>query len=92
MLTVARRGSNLPVLIAMERRKFCACVKAVRRTVKLNKKYAQTREGAAIAICTKTLLFPRGKTLKKFNCLKKKGTFKTQSRKALSRRREKAAQ
>lgn len=76
----------------MERRKFCACVKAVRRTVKLNKKYAQTKEGAAIAICTKTLLFPKGKTLKKFNCLKKKGTFKTQSRKALSRRREKAAQ
>jgi hypothetical protein len=76
----------------MEKRKFCACVKAVRRTVKLNKKYAQTREGAAIAICTKAILFPRGKTIKKFNCLKKKGTFKIQSRKALSKRRENAAQ
>jgi hypothetical protein len=76
----------------MEKRKFCACVKAVRRTVKLNKKYAQTREGAAIAICTKAILFPRGKTIKKFNCLKKKGLFKLQSRKALSKRRENAAQ
>ena len=76
----------------MERRKFCACVKAVRRTVKLNKKYAQTKEGAAIAICTKAILFPRGKTIKKVNCLKKKGTFKIQSRKALSKRRGNVAQ
>lgn len=75
----------------MEKSKFCKCVKAVRRTVKLNKKYAQTREGAAIAICTKKLLFPLGKTIKKVNCLKK-SAFKIQSRKALSKRREKAAQ
>lgn len=74
----------------MEKRKFCTCVKAVRRTVKLNKKYAKTKEGAAIAICTKKLLFPQGKTIKKVNCLKR-SAFKIQSRKALSRRQETSA-
>ena len=60
--------------------KFCRCVKGVRRTVKLNKKYAKSKEGAAIAICTRTILFPRGRTLKKLKC-GKKGKLVTQKRK-----------
>ena len=60
--------------------KFCKCVKGVRRTVKLNKKNAQSKEGAAIAICTRTILFPRGRTLKKLRC-GKKGKLVTQKRK-----------
>ena len=60
--------------------KFCKCVKGVRLTVKLNKKYAKSKEGAAIAICTRTILFPRGRTLKKLRC-GKKGKLVTQKRK-----------
>jgi hypothetical protein len=60
--------------------KFCKCVKGVGRTVKLNKKYAKSKEGAAIAICTRTILFPRGRTLKKLRC-GKKGKLVTQKRK-----------
>lgn len=57
---------------------FCHCIKKVRSTVKLrnnqvrkttNKKTAL--EQAAIAICVRSVLQTRGKTLKKFRCGKK---------------------
>ena len=67
--------------MATQKDRFCKCIKAVRRTVKLNTKYAKSKEGAAIAICTRTILFPRGRTLKKFTCLKK-GRLVTQKRKS----------
>jgi hypothetical protein len=57
--------------------KFCRCVKAVRKTVKARP--GSTKEQAAIAICTKTILFPRGRTLKKFKC-KTKNRLVTQKR------------
>jgi hypothetical protein len=66
--------------MANQKDKFCTCVKAVRRTVKLNKKYKSSREGAAIAICTRTMLFPKGRTLKRLKC-GKKGRLLTQKRK-----------
>lgn len=53
---------------------FCRCIKAVRKTVKLRKgqkKSPAAKEAAAIAICTKSVLQTRGKTLKKFSCKKK---------------------
>lgn len=56
-------------------KKFSSCVKAVRKTVKVRK--GSTSEGAAIAICTKSLLFPRGRTIKRY----KKGRLYTQKRK-----------
>ena len=65
--------------MATQKDRFCKCIEAVRRTVKLNKKYAKSKEGAAIGICTKTILFPRGRTLKKFTC-GKKGRLVTQKR------------
>ena len=67
--------------MASQKDRFCKCIKAVRRTVKLDKKYAKSKEGAAIGICTKTILFPRGRTLKKFTCVKK-GRLVTQKRKS----------
>lgn len=42
-------------------KKFNTCVKAVRRTVR-----AKNKESAAIAICTKSVLQTRGKTLKRY--------------------------
>ena len=48
-------------------KRFCKCIKQVRRTVKL-RRGSTDREGAAIAICTKSILQTRGKTLRKIKC------------------------
>ena len=67
--------------------KFCRCIKHVRRTVKtsrLNKSVARgssvssLKEKAAIAICIRSVLGSRGKTLKRFKCTGKKPFLKTQ--------------
>lgn len=55
-------------------KRFGRCVKSVRKTVKARE--GSTPEGAAIAICTKTLLFPAGRTIKRY----KKGRLTTQKR------------
>ena len=52
---------------------FCRCVGKVRKTVKLRKgspsgRTAASKERAAIAICVKSVLQTRGRTLKKFKC------------------------
>jgi hypothetical protein len=49
-------------------RRFCGCVKKVKRTVLLRKGLAQNKESAAIAICTKSMLQSRGRTLKRVRC------------------------
>ena len=49
-------------------KRFCKCIKAVRKTVKVRR--GSTKEAAAIAICTKTVLQSRGRTLKRFSCKK----------------------
>lgn len=59
------------------KRKFCRCIKAVSKTIKARK--GQTTEQAAIGVCTKSVLFSRGKTLKAFKC-GKKGRLITQKR------------
>ena len=54
--------------------KFCGCIKKVRRSVTLRKgsrKGDAAKEGAAIAICTKSVLQTKGLTLRKFKCGKK---------------------
>jgi len=65
--------------------RFCKCVKSVRRSVTLRSgRGPAAREGAAIAICTKSILQTRGKTLRKFSC-KKKPKLETQKFKRGSR-------
>jgi hypothetical protein len=56
-------------------KKFCRCIKYVRRTVKVlkNRKargssLQRLKESGAIAICVKSVLGSRGRTLKKFKC------------------------
>jgi hypothetical protein len=63
-------------------KKFCKCIKSVRKTVKVRgkNKSASAKESAAIAICTSTMLKRRGKTLKKFSC-SPKAVLKTQKMK-----------
>ena len=56
---------------------LCHCIKKVRNTVKLRtvKQAKRTtkkeKEKAAIAICVKSVLQTKGKTLKRFKCGKK---------------------
>jgi len=53
---------------------FCHCIKKVRSTVTLRKGLTRkmsknaAKESAAIAICVRSVLQKRGKTLKKFKC------------------------
>jgi len=54
-------------------KRFCKCIKKVRKTIK---PYKGTKEQAAIAICTKSVLQTKGKTLRKFTC-KKRSSVKT---------------
>ena len=56
---VAQQGSTRPY-----RKKFDRCVKTVRKTVKARK--GSTKESAAIAICTKSVLQTRGRTMKTY--------------------------
>jgi hypothetical protein len=49
--------------------KFCRCIQSVRKTVKRKGKAA--KEAAAIAICVRSVLGRRNKTLKRFKCLPK---------------------
>jgi hypothetical protein len=62
-------------------RKFCQCIKAVKKTLKLRKGLSPNKEAAAIAICVKSMLHTKGRTLKRFSCLGKKPKFITQKRK-----------
>jgi hypothetical protein len=54
-------------------KKLCSCIKKVRKTVKVRKGAStkKAREQAAIGICVRSVLQTRGKTLKRFSCLKK---------------------
>jgi hypothetical protein len=59
--------------------KLCRCIKQVRRTVKARgtkKQTAKAKESAAIAICVRSVLGTRGRTLKRFRC-KKGGPYVT---------------
>jgi len=51
--------------------RLCRCIKSVKKTVKLRSGRGDVaREKAAIAICVKSVLQTRGRTLKKFHCRK----------------------
>jgi hypothetical protein len=53
--------------------KFCSCIKQVQTTLKSG------GESRAIAICVKSMLHRRGRTLKKFKCLGGKPMLQTQA-------------
>ena len=54
--------------------RFERCVKKVKKSVR--PRTGSTKESAAIGICTKSVLFPRGRTMKRY----RKGHLKTQKR------------
>jgi hypothetical protein len=60
------RGTSRKMLAG----KFCRCIKKVRRTVKARgtKQGKTQKESAAIAICVRSVLGTRGRTLRKFKC------------------------
>jgi len=56
-------------------KRFCSCIKKVRRTVKPRTNSGDTKkdkERAAIAICVSSVLHSKGKTIKRFSCRNKK--------------------
>jgi hypothetical protein len=57
-------------------KRFCRCIKKVRRTVKARVNSGdlkKDKEKAAIAICVKSVLHSKGKTIKRFTCRGRKG-------------------
>lgn len=68
-------------------KRFCRCIKSVKKTIKLRPGQSKTnanKEAAAIAICVKSILQSRGRTLKRFNC--KKGHPHLSSQAMMTRR------
>ena len=61
-------------------RRMCDCIKDVKRKVTLRKNLAKTKEGAAIAICTRSILWPQKRTIKTIECKGKKPKLFTQKR------------
>lgn len=49
-------------------KRFCSCIKKVKKTFK---KPIGSKESAAIAICVKSVLQSKGRTLRRFTCSKK---------------------
>ena len=49
---------------------FCRCIKSVSKKIK--SRTGSSKESAGIAICTKSVLQTKGKTLRKFKCRNKK--------------------
>jgi hypothetical protein len=63
--------------VLLQSKRFCKCIKSVRR--KIAPRPGSTKEQAAIAICTRSVL-KKGRTLKKFKC-RPKARIITQRRK-----------
>ena len=57
-------------------KRFCSCIKKVRKTIKARPK--STQEQGAIAVCVKAVLQTKGRTLRKFNCKSPKPRVYTQ--------------
>jgi hypothetical protein len=53
---------------------FCSCIKKVKKSIN------DENEGRAIAICVKSVLHTRGKTIKRFRCRTKKPYIETQAK------------
>ena len=60
-------------------KKFCRCIKSVGKTLKARK--GSTKEQGAIAVCVKSVLHTRKKTIRNFKC-GKHPVLKTQPYKA----------
>lgn len=77
--------------------RFASCVKKITKNFKpgslsrrktSKKRYsAQEKESIAIAICTKSILWPQGRTLKRFYMEGKKPVLITQKRRVPSKKR-----
>lgn len=50
-------------------KRFCKCIKKVKKTVK--RLPGRSAESSAIAVCVKSVIQSRGKTLRKFKCGRK---------------------
>ena len=79
-MTFRKKSSDVLEMKQVER--FCDCIKQVRKTVKTRRGIItgpRGKEQAAIAICVKSTLQSKGRTLKKFRCRGKSGMLVTQA-------------
>ena len=102
MYIVILHGNKLLVYINImtQAERFASCVKKVKENFdpsllrkedvdcKKTKKFTDAdKEGIAIAICTKSILWPQGRTLKRFSMVDGKPKLVTQKRKKKAGRR-----
>lgn len=56
-------------------KRFCKCIKKVRKTIRMRPSQScrgnDAKEQAAIAVCVKSVLQTKGKTLRRFKCGRK---------------------
>lgn len=64
-------------------RRMCDCIKDVKRKVTLRRNLAKTKEGAAIGICTRSILWPQKRTIKSIECKGEKPKLFTQKKKSM---------
>jgi hypothetical protein len=80
------------IQMSTQAERFASCVKKVTKTFKSSKlktqrKYSKKeKEGIAIAICTKSILWPQGRTLKRFFMKNGKPQLVTQKRSMRSKK------
>ncbi len=74
--------------MATQKERFARCVKDLTKKIKLRKpnKAGVTKEGAAIGICTRSILWPQGRTIKRFYMKNKKPVLITQKRSNTSKK------
>lgn len=62
-------------------KRMCDCIKSVKRKITLRKNLAKTKEGASIAICTRSILWPQRRTIKSIECKGNKPKLFTKKKK-----------
>jgi hypothetical protein len=68
------------VMARTQAKRMCDCIKSLKKKIKLRKGLSPTKEGAAIAVCTRSILWPQRRTLKTIKCRGKKATLFTQKK------------
>jgi hypothetical protein len=66
--------------MATQAQRFERCVVNVKEKIKTKRQFRDNPKGKAIAICTKSILWPQGRTLRRFSMYNAKPRLTTQKR------------
>jgi hypothetical protein len=67
--------------MATQAQRFERCVVKVKDKIQTKKQFRDNPKGKAIAICTKSILWPQGRTIRRFSMYNAKPRLTTQKRK-----------